>query len=93
MGVRLALGAKRGAVLWLVLRQVLILAAIGVTIGVAILIGAGRALEQMLYGVRAVDPLTIAAVSGLLVGVALLAAWIPASRASRIDPVDALRYE
>jgi len=93
IGVRLALGAQRGTVLWLVIRQVLVLAAIGVTIGVAILIGAGRTLEQMLYGVRPVDPLTIIAVSGLLAGVALLAAWVPASKASRIDPIDALRYE
>ena len=93
MGVRLALGAQRGAVLWLVLRRVLVLATVGVTIGVGILIGVGRALEQMLYGVRALDPLTIAAVSGLLAAVALLAAWIPASRASRINPIDALRYE
>jgi putative ABC transport system permease protein len=93
MGVRLALGAQRGTVLWLVIRRVLVLAAVGVALGAGVLVGTGRALEQMLYGVRALDPLTIVAVTGVLVAVALLAAWFPASRASRIDPIDALRYE
>jgi ABC-type antimicrobial peptide transport system permease subunit len=93
MGVRFALGAQRGSVLWLVIRQVLVLAVIGLTIGVVLIVFAGRALEQLLFGVQAVDPLTILLVTLALGAVALVAAWVPASRASRVDPIAALRYE
>jgi predicted permease len=93
MGVRLAIGAQRRDVMWLVVAQVLRLAAIGLAIGIAVLIAAGRALEGMLFGVRAIDPLTIGAVTLVLAAVALAAAWAPASRASKVDPIEALRYE
>jgi putative ABC transport system permease protein len=93
MGVRLAIGAQRRDVVGLVLTQVLRLAAIGLGIGVAIVFVAGSALEGLLYGVRAADPATIAVVSLTLAGVALLAAWVPAARASRVDPIQALRVE
>ncbi len=93
IGVRIAIGAGRGHVLQLVLGHVARLAAIGLGIGVVILLLAGKALEGLLYGVRAADPTTMAIVAAGLGLVAGVAAWIPASRASRIDPVEALRYE
>ena len=93
MGVRLALGAERGDVLWLVLGQVLRLSAVGLTLGIAILLIAGRLLERLLFEVRASDPLTIGLVTLVLATVAVVAAWAPASRASRVDPIQALRYE
>ena len=93
MGVRLAVGAQRRDVVWLVLGQVLRLSAIGLAIGIGVVVVAGRALEGLLFGVRAADPVTIAAVTFVLGAVALVAAWAPAWRASRVDPIEALRYE
>ena len=93
IGVRMAVGAERTDVLRLVLMQVARLAAIGLVAGVALLLVAGKALTQLLYGVTAADPLTIVAVTLTLGAVALLAAWAPAWRASRVDPIVALRYE
>jgi putative ABC transport system permease protein len=93
MGVRLAIGAQRRDVIWLVMRQVVRLSVIGLTIGIAGLLVASNALESLLVGVHAADPLTIAAVIAVLGAVALAAAWAPAARASNVDPIEALRYE
>jgi putative ABC transport system permease protein len=93
MGVRLAIGAQRLDVIGLVLGQVAKLSAIGLAIGIIVLLLAGSAIEGLLFGVRVWDPLTIGGVTIVLGTVALAAAWIPAARASRIDPIQALRYE
>jgi putative ABC transport system permease protein len=93
MGVRLALGAQRRDVMWLVLAQVLGLSALGLAIGVGLLLAAGPLLARMLFGVAPSDPLTIAGVAATLAAVALAAASVPAFRASRVDPIVALRYE
>ena len=93
MGVRIALGATPGNVLKLVLKQAVITAAIGVCIGIVGAFGLTRLLQSMLFGVQATDPITFAAVTLILLMVALLAAYIPARRATRVDPMIALRYE
>jgi putative ABC transport system permease protein len=92
-GVRTALGASSGDVLAMVMRQGLMLTGIGIGIGVLVAIGVTRFIEGMLYGVTPLDPATYAAVAALFVAVTLLAAYLPARRATRIDPMMALRYE
>jgi predicted permease len=93
IGVRIALGAQRKDILKLVLEHGLLLAGIGVAIGIAASLGATRVLSSLLYGIRADDPLTIVGVSLALIGVTLLASFVPARRAVRVDPIVALRYE
>jgi putative ABC transport system permease protein len=97
MGVRMALGASRGGILRLVLGQSLTLAAVGVVaglIGSFILTGLlASMLSGMLFNTTAIDPLTFAAVAGILIAVTVLASYLPARRATRVDPMVALRYE
>lgn len=93
IGIRMALGASRGNMLVLVLTQGMQLAGIGVVLGLALAYGATRALGSLLFGVKASDPQTFGAVAAILALVALLAAYIPARRATAIDPAIALRYE
>jgi putative ABC transport system permease protein len=93
IGLRMALGAQTGNVRRLILRQGMTLALIGSVIGLAIAFGATRLLKSVLYGVDAMDPITFIGVTFLLATVALLACWIPARRASRVDPMIALRAE
>jgi ABC-type antimicrobial peptide transport system permease subunit len=93
IGVRMALGATRGDVLKLVTASGVRLVAIGGIVGLLASLLISRALASLLFGVSPNDPLTFVAVALLLLVVALLATWIPARRATRIDPLEALRYE
>jgi predicted permease len=93
IGVRMALGAHAGSVLWLVMREVLLLLGIGLAIGVPTAIALGRFVANQLYDVKAQDPWIAALAVVLLAGVAGLAGFVPARRASRTDPLIALRYE
>ena len=93
LGIRVALGADRHAVVGMVLREGLRLAMLGAVLGVAAAALASRAVEGLLYGVSALDPVAFVGVPLLLVAVAALAVWIPARRAAAVDPVGALKSE
>jgi predicted permease len=93
IGIRLALGAQRRNILRMVLRQGLRLAIAGAAVGLVCALIVAHLMAGLLYGVRPADPLTFAGVALLLIGVALLACYIPARRAIRVDPLVALRYE
>ena len=93
MGIRLALGAQASQVKNMVVRQGMVLAIIGVAIGVGAAFGLAQLMSTLLFGVTPRDPLVFAGVPILLSAVALVAVWLPARRASRVDPIIALRYE
>ncbi|HKQ74024.1 MAG TPA: ABC transporter permease [Blastocatellia bacterium] len=93
IGIRMALGAQRSDVVGLVLRETMLLVVIGVIIGLSAALGATRLVASLLYGLTPNDPLTIALASMLLLTVAALAGYLPARRASRVDPMVALRHD
>lgn len=93
IGIRMALGANPGNVLAMVVRQGILLALIGVAIGIVAALGVTRLVSSMIFGVTPYDPLTFLVVAAVLVAVAFLACFIPARRAMRVDPMVALRYE
>ena len=93
IGIRLALGAQSADVVGMVLKQGAKLAFVGVCIGVVAALALARLMASLLFGVTAHDPLTFSAVAGLLIAIALLACYLPARRAMKVDPMVALRYE
>ena len=93
IGVRIALGATKGNVVWLILGQALRPVAVGAVVGVAAALVASRVLASQLFGVSRTDPLTIATVVATLIGVALVASAVPARRAAAVDPTRALQSE
>jgi predicted permease len=93
IGIRMALGAQSGSLLGMVVNQGLRLAGLGVAIGLAMAIACGRLLQNQLFGVSALDPVTFTSISAVLLGAAFLASYIPARRATKVDPLEALRYE
>jgi predicted permease len=93
IGVRMALGAQARDVVALVMRETMLLVVIGVAIGLAAALASTRLISNLLYGLTPTDPLTIALATMLLIGVAALAGYLPARRAARVDPMEALRHE
>jgi ABC-type antimicrobial peptide transport system permease subunit len=93
IGVRIALGATAREVVWLVLRQSLIMIFLGVAVGAAAAFAAARVLQQSVTGVRSFEPIAFALMIAILVAAGLFASWLPARRASKVDPIIALRYE
>ncbi len=93
IGIRMALGARSGQVLRMILREASWMVCGGVVIGTAVALAVIRSVSAMLYGLKPDDPSTMAVAAGLLLAIALLAAWLPARNASRVDPMTALRHE
>ena len=91
LGLRIALGASAGSVMRMVVLRGLSLTAIGLAIGLALAWAGTRAMHNLLYGVGAADPRTVGAVAGLLGALALVACYLPARRAARLDPIAVLR--
>ncbi|MFZ0924102.1 MAG: ABC transporter permease [Candidatus Acidiferrales bacterium] len=93
IGIRMALGSQRSGVIWLILGEVAVLIAIGVVVGVGLTLAGSKAASSLLFGLKAHDPLTLALAVVILAAIGFAASFIPARRASRLDPMVALRYE
>jgi ABC-type antimicrobial peptide transport system permease subunit len=93
IGVRMALGAGRADVLWMVIREGLVLVWIGIAMGLPAALTANRLVSALLFGLSPADPLSMTAAAILLLALALTACYVPARRAAKVDPMVALRYE
>ena len=93
IGVRMAIGAAHGDVLWLVMREVLLLLVVGVAIALPVSWMLGQAVRSQLYGIQLMDPIAFLSATLCIGTVAMLSGYLPARRATRIDPIRALRYE
>jgi predicted permease len=93
IGIRLALGAQTSAVLWMVLRESLVLLALGVALGLPLTLASTRVIRDQLFGLSATDPAILAAAIAVVAAMTLIAAWLPARRAAHVDPMDALRCD
>jgi len=93
LGIRMALGAQRRTILWMVLRETLVMVTTGIAVGLAASAAATRLISSMLFGIAPTDPITISLAIGMMLAVALLAGYVPAHRAMKVDPMRALRYE
>jgi len=89
----MALGAARSNVSWLILREIVILVAIGIAVGIPVTLAGSRLVATMLYGLKGTDPLSLVAAVAVLLAVAAVAGYFPARRAAKVDPMVALRYE
>jgi ABC-type antimicrobial peptide transport system permease subunit len=93
IGIRIALGALRGRVVWIVMREVLMLAGAGIAVGLPAVLLLSKLVQNQLYGIEPQDPASIVAAVALLAGVAIAAGYIPARRAANYDPARVLRWE
>jgi predicted permease len=93
IGIRMALGAERRRIVWMVMRETILLVLIGIVIGVPVALGAARLISSQLFGLSPADPLTLIVAAMVLIGVASLAGFLPARKAAKVNPLTALRYE
>jgi ABC-type antimicrobial peptide transport system permease subunit len=93
IGIRMALGAQAGGVLWMVLHESIVVSGVGLVVGVPATLAATRLVQSGLFGLGPFDPLTLFVAMGVVAAVTLLAGYLPARRATKVDPMVALRYE
>ena len=93
IGIRMALGAERRRIVWMVMRETILLVVLGIAIGVPIALGAARLISNQLFGLNPADPFSLIVAALVLTGVASLAGFLPARKASKVNPLIALRYE
>jgi ABC-type antimicrobial peptide transport system permease subunit len=93
IGIRMALGADPASMLWMVMREILLLVGIGLAVGVPVALVGSRYVASLVFGLSPYDPISMAGAAALLLAVAAFAGYLPARRASRVDPMVALKYE